>query len=447
MKKNFFNIAFAFSASAVLLSGCMFEQEDFFDESAALRIQHTNEEIKDILCEQSTNGNGWVMQYFVAGTDDYDFEGFNLFAKFEQSGKVTMASDHRYLRNGNANKYTEASSIYQMLAEEGPVLSFNSWNDVITVFSDPVDPEAAPKNIVSNGEGMRGDYNLVVTSFSKDKITLRGERYGARSCLIPCPLPFEEYIDSIKVIKSLISNDGVNALVVTDGTNRLCVTNLQSGLVTLSDRVLDPLSSSLEACVFDLNGFHFEHKNTIVEGGEEYQDFVFDYEKGCFSEINNPNVVIKPEYENAGFFVRAMDMGKYWNFASYSEGFADLYSQVNAGATKKKYKFNGIKMTKESDGRMRVDMVFTTGGKSTAAGFYFDVTDSDENSITMSYVEPSTTNAANVLTAIPEIQIMLTALSDKFNVTRAGNNFLSKNIVATSVTDPSKWFEANYTNK
>ena len=50
---------------------------------------------------------------YISGAEGYRFkpcrayQGFNLFAKFDKNGKVTFAGNHRYLRDGNANKYTE----------------------------------------------------------------------------------------------------------------------------------------------------------------------------------------------------------------------------------------------------------------------------------------------------------------------------------------------------
>ena len=55
-------------AGAITATSCTFEQEDFFDESASLRITHTNEKIQNRLVEQSTDEkHGWIIQYFVAG--------------------------------------------------------------------------------------------------------------------------------------------------------------------------------------------------------------------------------------------------------------------------------------------------------------------------------------------------------------------------------------------
>lgn len=51
------------AALAAMFSACTFEQEDYFDESAAIRIQHVNDEIKSTLCAPSS-GNGWLIQYY-----------------------------------------------------------------------------------------------------------------------------------------------------------------------------------------------------------------------------------------------------------------------------------------------------------------------------------------------------------------------------------------------
>ena len=65
---------------AISLAGCTrFEEDDLFDESASLRVTHFNEQLQSRLVVQSQGEkNGWVIQYFVSGTDELDFEGFKV---------------------------------------------------------------------------------------------------------------------------------------------------------------------------------------------------------------------------------------------------------------------------------------------------------------------------------------------------------------------------------
>ena len=58
-----------------MLTSCRFEDEDYFDESAAQRIETITGNIKQTLVNAP---NGWVMQYFT-GTDD--IEGFNIMVR------------------------------------------------------------------------------------------------------------------------------------------------------------------------------------------------------------------------------------------------------------------------------------------------------------------------------------------------------------------------------
>lgn len=293
MNKHLTHTALALVATAALNTACTFEQEDYFDESASLRITHLNENIQQRLVSQSdtTQGrHGWVIQYFVAGTDDYDFEGFNLLGRFSNNGSVTLAGDHRFLRN-NSGKYTEHTSTYEMLAEEGPVLSFNTWNDVLTVFEDPVDPTQAPKGvIVQDGEGMNGDHNMVLRSFTDDEILFRGERHAAAIRFIPCDRPWREYLTATAAMKNYITNPDINSYYVVNGADTMYFVNLRRGYFTYAERVFDPLLPRTEQCVFTPQGFRMQHQDTIA--GNIFQEFRLAADSSCLvSQDGNVRVM------------------------------------------------------------------------------------------------------------------------------------------------------------
>lgn len=261
MKKYMiFRAAVAILLPSVMMTSCKFEEDDYFPESAALRIEKTAKEIKAKLCAPSADGEyGWVMQTFVAGNDSAKFEGFNLFAKFYENGKVLLASDHRYLRDGNANQYTESTSLYEMLQEEGPVLAFNSWNDVLTPLSDPVSPANAPGSLVKDGVGLGGDNNFVVMSYSDDVIRLRGERHRAMSRLIRCDRPWEQYIADVKELKAKITSTLMPGhYYIVNGTDTLYMKNLRGGATVVGDRLNYPANYTEKALVFTPTGISME---------------------------------------------------------------------------------------------------------------------------------------------------------------------------------------------
>lgn len=248
-------------AATAFISCARFEEDDLFDESAALRVEHNAEKVADIL---TSAPQGWVMQYHT-GTGIAVFEGFNIFARFDKSGKVTLASDHRYLRDGNAGNYTEASSLYELIREEGLVLAFNTWNDVLTPFVDPVSYSAAPDNLVKDGAGMAGDQNLVVTFISDDELIFRGERYSAEVRMVKADRDWKTYISDTKTMKERFTNSTINTYYLVSGTDTLYAVGLRDGRYRISDRVSNPLHSDSVSCCFTPNGFRNERKYTFSE--------------------------------------------------------------------------------------------------------------------------------------------------------------------------------------
>ena len=264
-KQNKFLLA-CLMAAPVVFTACQFEDDDYFDQTASLRVENTNKTVKDLLTKPA---NGWVMQYFT-GTGVAHFEGFNLFAKFDANMKVTMAGNHRLLRDGNAGKYTEHSSIYSLLLEDGPVLAFNTWNDILTPFVDPVDPWKAPNLLVKDGAGMQGDNNFVIIKYNDNEVIMRGERYSAEVRLVACDRSWQDYITACNDMKKNITGT-ITSFYITDDSETRYLTGIAGGRVRMSERLEDPIKRDSLACVFTPNGIRFEHEDTI--GNSAFQEF------------------------------------------------------------------------------------------------------------------------------------------------------------------------------
>lgn len=277
MKKNILFLRAILSVMVVFsLIGCTnFEEDDLFTESAALRTVKNGDRLQEILVAAP---QGWVVQYHV-GIVSALFEGFNLFAKFESNGKVTFAGNHRFLRDGNANTYTEHSSLYEMIREEGLVLAFNTWNDVLTPFVDPVAHWAAPDILISDGAGMQGDQNWVVMSFNDNEIILRGERYGAEIRMIKADRAWATYIADTETMRNTIASEEVPSYYFTDGKDTLYLTGLRDGRYRKCDRVVNPLSFDSISCCFTPTGFRNERKDEFF--GHSYQEFTLSDDKTC----------------------------------------------------------------------------------------------------------------------------------------------------------------------
>ena len=268
MQKEIRYITMCVALAAVALAGCSrFEEASLFEESPALRVEHNAAKLQDILVDAP---NGWVMQYHT-GEGVSVFEGFNLFAKFEKSGKVTMAGNHRFLRDGNAGKYTESTSLYELIREDGLVLAFNTWNDVLTPFVDPVAFWAAPKNLYMDGAGMQGDQNLVITSMKADEVICRGERYDAVVRLVKADRDWQTYINDTEAMKKLITSDKIGSYYIMAEGETMFLDSLKNGRYRLCERLKNPLKIDSLSCCFTPYGFRNERTDTIA--GHAFQEF------------------------------------------------------------------------------------------------------------------------------------------------------------------------------
>lgn len=343
---------------AISLAGCTrFEEDDLFDESASLRVTHFNEQLQSRLVAQSQGEkNGWVIQYFVSGTDELDFEGFNLFGKFSGNGKVTMAGNHRFLRDGKAGNYTEFTSTYELLKEEGPVLAFNTWNDILTVFVDPVDPANAPSALIKDGEGMGGDQNLIFQGYEGNNILFHGQRHFGGVRFVPCDRPWEDYLADTETLKNYITNSTVTSYYVICGADTLYFKNLRGGIVTYCERVNDPLFPSTINCVFSPTGFYLQHRNSIK--GTSFQEFFLAEDKTCLMSEND-SVKVIATWDN--YIVNGRNT--IWNLDmdNLSDEQKGLLAQIEAEAKKfnKDYSLSQVGLGRSTGSGAVKGIVFT----------------------------------------------------------------------------------------
>lgn len=353
-KTQLYRLMFLAMLPAFVLSSCKFEDEDYFEESAALRIEHNAQDLKDKLVAAP---NGWVMQYFC-GTDIAQFEGFNLFARFEDSNKVTLAGNHRFLRNGNAGKYTEASSVYEMLMEDGLVLAFNVWNDVLTPFVDPVSYGDAPGVIKKDGEGMHGDHNFVVMSKSDDEVILRGERHSAEVRLVKCDRSWADYIAATEALKNTIGGTSINDYyVVNADEDTLYFQGLRNGRFLYTDDLNKAKSVKVDslACVFTPEGFRIEKTDSM--GKYKFHEFKLADDKTC---LKNEDGTVKVMARWDAYIVNHANIWKM-DAAQFSAEQASLFTQIDAELKKHNasWSLESIGIGKSSGSNPVVGLVLT----------------------------------------------------------------------------------------
>ena len=177
MKK--FNIIVLLSALLVFTS-CLFEQKDMFDKTPAERMDAFLKEYQTLL---ESSENGWLLEYYP--DSDLSYGGYVYFLTFsegEVSALFQLASDIS----------KPVQSLYMMTPDDGPILSFDTYNSYIHYF-------ATPSGGSDGYQGYRGDTEFKIMGKSADnsEIYLVGRKSGN-----PCTLYRNEDYNPVEYLQA-----------------------------------------------------------------------------------------------------------------------------------------------------------------------------------------------------------------------------------------------------
>lgn len=129
--KNKLILLFTIAAIAAAgFSSCQKVDEEAFDKSATERLDSMIEEVRSVLTGEE---NGWVMKYYI-GADQMG-GGYTYTIRFTSTdaeiGFEYAESIFNYEQDATLK------SLYKIGNDNGPVLSFDTYNDFIHYFSTP----------------------------------------------------------------------------------------------------------------------------------------------------------------------------------------------------------------------------------------------------------------------------------------------------------------------
>ena len=154
MKKILSGIAVV--AAAMSLQSCLHDDKDLFDTPAAQRIENAVTADKELL---ESADNGWQMHYYTGKS--YTGGGYTMYMKFK-GGKAFVSSDI-------APADSVSSSSYDVIKDQGPVITFNTFNSLMHFLAEPASGDV---------DGEQGDYEFVITKTTQDSIYVRGKKWG-----------------------------------------------------------------------------------------------------------------------------------------------------------------------------------------------------------------------------------------------------------------------------
>ncbi|MDR0754758.1 MAG: DUF4302 domain-containing protein [Prevotellaceae bacterium] len=159
------NIIYLFVASLFLMQSCVKDEENIFDDSAAARGQKAVEEYMQLLVSAE---NGWYVDYYPEL--NHKVGGYAMYLKFTADGMVDVSCE---IQTNLPPRQTETSQ-FEVFMEQGPILSFRTYNKVMHYFSEPS---------ASDINGLEGDYEFIIMKAETDEILIKGKKGGNKMTL------------------------------------------------------------------------------------------------------------------------------------------------------------------------------------------------------------------------------------------------------------------------
>lgn len=102
-----------------------------------------------------------------------------MLISFDESGNAKIAGE-------SADPDKSVTSLYSLIQSAGPVLTFDSYNEIMHLFSEPL-------------KGYAGEFQFTIMSAAPDKVILSGTK--TRNTIVLVPMPKEQaWSDYLKAV-------------------------------------------------------------------------------------------------------------------------------------------------------------------------------------------------------------------------------------------------------
>ncbi len=287
------------SALVMVLASCSREEGNLFDKTAAERLLEQRAQAITYLTDAP---HGWEMRYFPSP----DAAGYALICDFKADGSVRVAAKNQISSN---NSYKTETSLWDIDYTQSVTLTFNSYNDLLHIFSDPL----------SDGIGYNGDYEFVILQSSPDYFYLKSKKRGAYIDMFKLNegQDWEAYFEDIDYFNALTFSGNDEAQFTYIGYDTILTMTYEDGTLTYSRNGAD----TVLGFVLTPGAMHFYNQSPTANGISA-KDFV----------INEDTSKLICTADNAIYFVSEFTPADYFNF-KFNKGALWSYRAAGTDAT------------------------------------------------------------------------------------------------------------------
>ena len=230
------------------LPSCLKDDKANFSGSPAARLDEAVKVNKQIL---ESAPNGWSLGYYAGR--NYSGPGFTLTLKFKD-GKA-------YIMGDNKDATTVGVSEYDIVKDQGVVLTFPTYNSVIHELAG-----------ASQGypEGLQGDYEFAILEANANFIRLRGKKWKNEIILTPIKNQTqEEFIQKVFTIREGMTTNNYHFILGKD--------TLSAGEVNVDTRRLTAKINNVSYdLAYNLTDTGLNLSSPIKIGAKEYSSFTWN---------------------------------------------------------------------------------------------------------------------------------------------------------------------------
>lgn len=183
------------------MQSCLFEQEDLFDKSVSERLNDYIESFHEILVSAD---NGWVLEYYPEENQSY---GGYVYTFDFTTDEVIVKSEFPDMPAEGAMSY------YKFTTDDGPVLTFDTYNEVFHYFATPY--ASGIPGLNGTYEALHGDYEFNILGKNEDasEIYLTGKKTGNKMTLRKLPASYntvDEYLEAVMKVQTAVKSSSNN---------------------------------------------------------------------------------------------------------------------------------------------------------------------------------------------------------------------------------------------
>ena len=358
--------------------------------------------------------------------------------KFDKDGSAKFAA----VNEPSGNEYKEETSLWEIITDYGPVLTFNSYNSLFHFYADP-NPDGTSS---SDGKGHEGDYEFVLMKRSDNLVTLMGKKHKYTAYLhrLPENMMWEEYYQNLNTNKAAMFSSRIPTLWLTAGNGeRYSITNHSNLIFNFVPEGGDPISETTPvAAMITPNGFRFVYPFTGDNNKFSVQDFEFT-EDGQYLVANDEDGTIATIKAPVPALLFS-EIGTKWRIDKNTFGgkYADAYEQVvngfKASYPTLTFQYFQFQYNASTNSYAMLVRVGSSNGL-----LYLNMTPTSDNNIKLTFNGESDRNCTTFLTRVPALKAFCDVLQESEFVITATSEICPTKMSMNAINVATDKFDVN----